>query len=105
MKLCRLHLKPQDVGDARAVRYLPGKVAHRMESCTGSGNSPRENYIAISKAGRVVPFMAVAVRHRTTGFGVCPAEFSLGLTVLDYAPTAFFWNGSVYSVPPCVGSM
>jgi hypothetical protein len=65
----------------------------------------RENYNAISKVGRVESFMAVVLRHRATGFGVGLAEFSFGSIFLDCAPTPLFWNGNIYSVPLCIGSM
>lgn len=82
MKLCRLHLKPQDVGEARAIRYLLEKVTYR-EGVERA--QERKLYCSWQswKAG-------TSIRHRTTGFGVCPAEFSVGSIFLDCDPTPLF---------------
>ena len=58
--------RPQNVGDARAMGYLPRKAPNK------AWNQPRRKECsAISKAERSLRYEHFDIRHRDAKFGIC----------------------------------
>jgi hypothetical protein len=78
-----LHWRRQCVEDARAMRHLPRRVAHR------EWNQPRrEKYVSGSNTKRVEPSKPFAITCEASVFGICPAGFwsCCGSVPPHYAP-------------------
>jgi len=70
--MLRFWWRSQDAKDAKSVRNLPRRVADRTWNCLVF-------HVAGSKAGgeasKIFGTEAPDMRHRATGFGICPAGF------------------------------
>lgn len=75
--------RDRDVGDARAVGYLPELYVYILH--TGSGASPGER-----NDGRAEPSRSLDTGHGVTVFGVCPPGFQFLVLVLKFLTTSLF---------------
>lgn len=96
----RLCWRPQDVEDARVVRYMPRRVANRV------WNHMRER-ISVNKAERSWGSEEhFDIRDEDAEFGVCSDCFgSCFGPVFLLAPFPPLWNANIYPVPLYFGSM
>ena len=95
--------RPQDIGNARAMGYLPRRATNREWN-----QSKKKKCVAVNKAERSWRSEEhFDIRHGDAEFGVCPADFSscFSLVFSYYAPFPPIWNSNVYSVPLYVGSI
>ena len=91
--------RPQDIGDARVMWYLPRRAANRV------WNQPkRETHVAVNKAER--SWGSEDIRHGDADFGVCPAGFqSCFGPVFPHSAPSSIWNNDVNPVLLYIGSM
>ena len=95
--------RPQDVGDARVVGYLPRKDAN------GELNIPKKKkYVVVNKAEQNWRTEeCFDIEHGDEIFRVFQACFPpcFGTVFPHYAPFLPFWNGNAYHAPFYVGSI
>ena len=94
--------RPQDVGNARAMGYLPRKVANR------EWNEPQRSMLHSTKmkgVGDLKRVLTSDVEMQSLEFAQLGFGFCVGPEFPHWAPPSCCCNGNVYPVPLCVENM